>query len=292
MNSETMAHIESVSKMGDAPLTLHAVEKKGVARLLKENPYMGGVAVVGIAYYLSLLPLRVMLNPLSVRIAWWLLVRLRPRRVGMLTMVVPMYMSEISLSKIRGTPVVTQRLLITLGILVSYWLEYGTHFIGGVRCSPETPYTGGTSSSPAFDPYHDVPAGGCTGQSDASWRILLALQNVPALLLGGGMLSFPETPRWLLMADQGERALKSLSRLRSLPINHPAIREELLAYKADVLFEKSYAEKMYPGKTGVALAASQYYALFSSWSNFRRLAIGCCVMFFQQFMVSIKPSDM
>jgi MFS family permease len=149
--------------------------------------------------------------------------------VGMLTMVVPMYMSEISLPEIRGTLVVTQQLSITLGILVSYWLEYGTHFIGGVRCSPETPYTGGISSSPAFDPYNDVPAGGCTGQSDASWRIPLALQNAPALLLGVGMLFFPETPRWLLMAVQDERALKSLSRLRSLPADHPAIREELLA---------------------------------------------------------------
>jgi MFS family permease len=209
--------------------------------------------------------------------------------VGMLTMVVPMYMSEISLPEIRGTLVVTQQLSITLGILVSYWLEYGTHFIGGVRCSPETPYTGGISSSPAFDPYNDVPAGGCTGQSDASWRIPLALQNAPALLLGVGMLFFPETPRWLLMAVQDERALKSLSRLRSLPADHPAIREELLAYKADVLFEQSYAEKMYPGKSGVVLAASQYYTLFSSWSNFKRLAIGCCIMSFQQFMVGAGP---
>lgn len=204
--------------------------------------------------------------------------------VGMLTMVVPMYMSEISLPEIRGTLVVTQQLSITLGILVSYWLEYGTHYIGGVRCAPDTPYTGGTASSPAFDPYNDVPTGGCNGQSDASWRIPLALQNAPALLLGIGMLFFPETPRWLIMADQGDRALRSLSRLRSLPIDHPAIREELLAFKAEVMFEESYAEKTYPGKSGFTLAACQYYALVSTWSNFKRLAIGSSIMFFQQFI--------
>lgn len=45
--------------------------------------------------------------------------------VGMLTMIVPMYLSEVSLPGIRGTLVVLQQLSITLGIMVSYWLEYG-----------------------------------------------------------------------------------------------------------------------------------------------------------------------
>jgi MFS family permease len=204
--------------------------------------------------------------------------------VGMLTMVVPMYMSEIALPEIRGTLVVTQQLSVTLGILVSFWLEYGTHFIGGVRCAPDTPYTGGTASAPAFNPYHDVPAGGCTGQSAAAWRVPLALQNLPAVLLGIGMIFFPETPRWLLMAGQDERALRSLSRLRQLPADDPFVRQELLAYRAEILFEQSYAEQNYPGKSGVALAASQYLALVSTWSKFKRLAIGCSIMFFQQFM--------
>lgn len=204
--------------------------------------------------------------------------------VGMLTMVVPMYMSEIALPEIRGTLVVTQQLSVTLGILVSFWLEYGTHFIGGVRCAPDTPYTGGTASAPAFDPYNDVPAGGCTGQSAAAWRIPLALQNLPAVFLGIGMIFFPETPRWLLMAGKDERALRSLSRLRQLPADDPSIRQELLAYRAEILFEQSYAEQNYPGKSGVALAASQYLALVSTWSKFKRLAIGCSIMFFQQFM--------
>lgn len=205
--------------------------------------------------------------------------------VGALTMVVPMYMSEIAIPEIRGTLVVTQQLSVTLGILISYWLEYGTHCIGGTRCAPNVPYTGGSAAaSPSFDPYHDVPAGGCTGQSQASWRVPLALQNLPALLLGIGMLFFPETPRFLLMADREEEAMRSLSRLRRSPIDTPALRDEYLAYKAEVLFERSYTEAKYPGKSGLALSASQYVALISTWSNFRRLAIGCSVMFFQQFM--------
>jgi hypothetical protein len=60
------------------------------------------------------------------------------------------------------------------------------HYVGGTRCAPEIPYTGGTSDSPTFDPYTDVGPNGCTGQSDASWRIPLALQILPALILGIG----------------------------------------------------------------------------------------------------------
>ncbi|KAI7367483.1 sugar transporter [Hortaea werneckii] len=204
--------------------------------------------------------------------------------VGALTMVVPMYMSEIAMPEIRGTLVVTQQLSVTLGILVSYWLEYGTHFIGGSRCAPDVPYTGGTEKSPAFDPYRDVPAGGCTAQSEASWRFPLAVQALPAILLGIGMIFFPETPRFLLMAGKDERAIRSLSKLRRLDPEHHLLREEFLGYKAEVLFQKSSVEARYPGKSGLSLAAAQYIALVSTWADFRRLAIGCTIMFFQQFM--------
>lgn len=116
--------------------------------------------------------------------------------VGMLTMIVPMYMSEVSTAGIRGTLVVLQQLSITLGILVSYWLEYGTQYIGGTRCAPDIPYSGGTAAEPTFDPRNDVGPNGCTGQSDASWRVPFALQIFPGLVLGIGMIFFPESPRY------------------------------------------------------------------------------------------------
>lgn len=48
LESTVMAQFESVSKMGDRSVTLHSSEKKSVARLLKDNPYMGGVAIVSL----------------------------------------------------------------------------------------------------------------------------------------------------------------------------------------------------------------------------------------------------
>ncbi|KAF2104618.1 general substrate transporter [Rhizodiscina lignyota] len=204
--------------------------------------------------------------------------------VGMLTMVTPQYLSEISVPTIRGTLVVLQQLSITIGILVSYWLEYGTHYIGGTRCDPTIPYSGGMASKPTFDAYHDVGPNGCTGQSEASWRVPFALQIFPALVLGIGMLFYPESPRWWLMVGKDQKALDALSRIRRLPTDDHMLSTEFLAIKADVLFEQSYVLEHFHGWTGIRLMAAQYLALVSTWPNFRRLSIGSCIMFFQQFM--------
>jgi hypothetical protein len=63
-----------------------------------------------------------------------------------------------------------------------------------------------------------------------------------------------------------------------------SLGQEFLAIKAGVLFEEGYVRDQYDGKTDFVLAATQYAALVSNWLSFRRLAIGCCTMFFQQFM--------
>lgn len=134
-----------------------------------------------------------------------------------------------------------QRLVsITIGILVSYWLDYGTNYIGGTRCSPDVPYSGGNPDSPVFDPYEDVGPGGCSGQSDASWRLPLAFQILPAMILGLGMIFFPDSPRWLLMKDREDEALATLSRLRRQPADHPLLVTEYLDIKASVILESSF----------------------------------------------------
>ncbi|KAI7762991.1 hypothetical protein LZL87_011134 [Fusarium oxysporum] len=204
--------------------------------------------------------------------------------VGMLTMIVPMYMSEVSSPGIRGTLVVLQQLSITLGILVSYWLEYGTQYIGGHRCAPDIPYSGGTSDKRTFDPRYDVGPNGCTGQSEAAWRVPFALQIFPALVLGIGMIFFPESPRFYLMRHKEDRALAALAQLRQVHVDSESIRAEYLAIKTEVLFDESVSAEKFPGKKGISLFAAQHVALVSTWPAFKRLAIGCCIMFFQQFM--------
>ncbi|KAH7067328.1 general substrate transporter [Paraphoma chrysanthemicola] len=204
--------------------------------------------------------------------------------VGMLTMIVPMYMSEVSTAGIRGTLVVLQQLSITLGILVSYWLEYGTQYIGGTRCAPDIPYTGGTASSRTFDPRNDVGPNGCTGQSAASWRVPFALQIFPGLVLGIGMIFFPESPRYFCMRDNEEAGIRALATVRQRAPDDELLQKEYLAIKAEVIFEQQYNREKFPGKSGVSLYLAGYSTLFSTWPSFKRTATGCCVMFFQQFI--------
>ncbi|KAH0444628.1 hypothetical protein CcaCcLH18_00286 [Colletotrichum camelliae] len=204
--------------------------------------------------------------------------------VGMLTMIVPMYISELSVPEIRGTLVVLQQLSITLGILVSYWLEYGTQYIGGTRCAPDIAYTGGTPELPTFDPRYDVGPDGCTGQSSASWRVPFGLQIFPALVKGIGMVFFPESPRFYLMRHKEDKALAALAKVRGLHPDTDSLRAEYLGIKAEVLFDESLNRERFPGKKGLPLFIAQHQALVSSWPAFRRLGLGSGIMFFQQFI--------
>ncbi|KZP25298.1 general substrate transporter [Athelia psychrophila] len=208
--------------------------------------------------------------------------------VGALTHVVPMYLAEISSPNVRGSLVSLQQLSITLGILFSYWIAYGTSHIGGTRCAPGVPYSGPLlNGKTTFDPYNDVPAGGCTGQTDASWRIPVGLQMLPALCLGIGMMWMPFSPRWLMEQGRESEALATLSRLRRKPEADLSVRFEYLEIKAEVMFtnETQAIHEAATQSSGYwTRLARNYLALVQTWPKFKRLAVGCLVMFYQQFM--------
>lgn len=88
------------------------------------------------------------------------------------------------------------------------------------------------------------------------------------------------------MKRRDDAALAALSKIRRVDIDTEILRSEYLAVKAEVLFEEDFANQHYPGKSGLRLAMSQYYDLVSTKPAFHRLAVGCCVMFFQQFVSS------
>ena len=90
--------------------------------------------------------------------------------IGQLSMVVPLYLGELAPPNIRGSLIALQQLGITVGIMIAFWLDYGTQHIGG---------TG-------------------DGQSEAAWRFPLALQCLPSLILGAGTFFLPYSPRWLM----------------------------------------------------------------------------------------------
>ncbi|CAF4980380.1 unnamed protein product [Rotaria sp. Silwood1] len=103
--------------------------------------------------------------------------------VGALSMIVPVYQSEISTKEIRGRLVSLQQWAITIGIAVSFWTNYGTDML--------------------------------FSSSSASWRIPLGLQMVPALILTIGIPFFPFSPRWLMANGREKEAMAVLNKIRS-----------------------------------------------------------------------------
>ncbi|UKZ45911.1 hypothetical protein TrVGV298_000105 [Trichoderma virens] len=194
--------------------------------------------------------------------------------VGMLTMIVPMYMSEVSTAGIRGTLVVLQQ-------------STGLSTALNTSAVPVVPLTSPTQvallRSQLLTPRNDVGPNGCTGQSQAAWRVPFALQIVPALILGIGMIFYPESPRFYLMRKNEEAALRSLARLRRVHPDSESLREEYLSIKAEVMFDEAHSREKYPGKNGVSLFFAEYYGLLSTWPSFKRVFIGSAIMFLQQF---------
>ena len=85
--------------------------------------------------------------------------------------------------------------------------------------------------------------------SSAAWRIPLALQIVPALILAVGILFFPFSPRWLMAQGRDNEALMVLKRIRSASTID--VLDEYNDIKNEIEFErkqsiKSYSQFFYP----------------------------------------------
>lgn len=174
---------------------------------------------------------------------------------------VPNYNAEVAPPEVRGSLVALQQLAITAGIMVSFWIDYGTNNIGG------------------------------TGkmQSDAAWLVPICLQLVPGLALGIGMLFMPFSPRWLVHHGRESEARHVLSSLRNLNEDHELIELEFLEIKAQSQFEKRSIALKWPHLVALTpwnIFKLQWVAigsLFKSKAMFRRVIVATVTMFFQQF---------
>ncbi|TFK40390.1 general substrate transporter [Crucibulum laeve] len=181
--------------------------------------------------------------------------------VGSLSMAVPLYNAEIAPPEVRGSLVALQQLGITFGIMVSFWIDYGTNYIGG---------TG-------------------DGQSEAAWRIPLALQLVPAIILGIGILFMPFSPRWLVNQGRDDEALAVLSRARGLPPDSDLVQIEFLEIRAQYIFEQETSAIKFPHlqdgsrSSNFKLGFYDYLSLLRNRSLLVRVAVGSLTMFFQQW---------
>lgn len=108
--------------------------------------------------------------------------------IGMASFIAPLYIAEVAPYNIRGALVSLNQLAITVGIVVSYLVDF------------------------AF-----APSGG--------WRWMLGLAVVPSIILGVGMYFMPYSPRWLLSKGFSDRAKAVLEKIRGTTLVGDEIAE-------------------------------------------------------------------
>jgi len=104
--------------------------------------------------------------------------------VGLASMISPMYIAEIAPANIRGKLVSCNQFAIIFGMLVVYFVNY---FIAKGR---------------ALDWINDI-----------GWRWMFASETIPASLFLILLFFVPETPRYLVLSDKEDDALKVLNRV-------------------------------------------------------------------------------
>ncbi|KZT12841.1 general substrate transporter [Laetiporus sulphureus 93-53] len=160
---------------------------------------------------------------------------------GLNTSTVPSYHAECSPAAKRGSFIMIEGSLITFGIMISYWIDFAFYWLTG---------------------------------SSAQWRVPISLQIVLALIMIGGIMMLPESPRWLAKHGRDVEALAVISALEdkdytseSVQVMYHGIREAIAAES------RSGPTEMSPIREVFTNGRSQ---------NFRRTSLGVINQCFQQ----------
>ncbi|KAF9884240.1 hypothetical protein FE257_001972 [Aspergillus nanangensis] len=113
---------------------------------------------------------------------------------GMNSSTAPVYQSECSPPKSRGTLLTLQGTMTILGLCIAYWLDYGTS-------------------------YTDL---------SLQWRFPLAFQAVFAVCLIVQVIGLPDTPRWLMQNDRHEEARAVIAALYDVPEDDEQVVQTLI----------------------------------------------------------------
>ncbi|ODM21282.1 hypothetical protein SI65_04335 [Aspergillus cristatus] len=160
--------------------------------------------------------------------------------VGALSLLVPMYQAETAPPWIRGALVCTYQLFITLGIFLAACFNYGTY----------------------------------THQRDnsGSWRIVVGLGWAWTLILGLGILLFPETPRYAYRHGRIQEAKETLCKVYGAPANHYSIHIQMEEIENKLRSETHNSGGMVREFAGMFKAPRMPY----------RIALGMTLQAFQQ----------
>ena len=165
--------------------------------------------------------------------------------VGFVSAIIILYMSEIAPRKVRGAIVSGYQFCITIGLMLASCVDYATQ----------------------------------NRTDSGSYRIPIAIQIAWALILGGGLLLLPESPRYFVRKGQLEKASYVLARVRGQPEDSEYIKQEL----AEIVANNEYEMQAMPqGGYFTTWLNCFRGSLFHPNSNLRRTVLGTSLQMMQQ----------
>ncbi|KAG6843055.1 hypothetical protein H0H93_002429, partial [Arthromyces matolae] len=130
--------------------------------------------------------------------------------IGGLSAVAPAFVSECSPKEVRGRITGLFQIMVAIGVMISYFMNFGIGI--HIKTGPNI------------------------------WRIPFGFQLVPAGILGFGLLTIKESPRWLASVGRRDEALRNLAYLRRESTESVEVRDELAEIEAQIEEEKKERE--------------------------------------------------
>jgi len=122
--------------------------------------------------------------------------------VGIASFTAPLYLAEIAPQSVRGGMISMYQLMITIGILMAFVSD--TFFAGladGQIPLPKPGAGAGDHDAVYLDSFVFQLAA-----SNETWRLMLGMIAIPAVVMFIGVLFLPESPRWLVLNGMREKA--------------------------------------------------------------------------------------
>jgi sugar porter (SP) family MFS transporter len=206
-------------------------DKLGRKRLLVVSALLFAVTSIGNA----------LAGDFTVFIAWRILGGVA---IGLASSLSPMYIAEVAPAPIRGKLVAINQLTVVIGILLAQYLNW---FL--VRNLP----AGATD---------DFIRNSWFGQQ--GWRWMFGLTAAPAILFFTGMLSVPESPRWLAKNGNAGRARAILTKIGGAEYAAAAAAEIQSTLASEEIQRVRFADLLDP-KLRKAIVLGVVLAVFQQW---------------------------
>ncbi|KAN0107451.1 General substrate transporter [Russula decolorans] len=159
--------------------------------------------------------------------------------IGAISAIAPAYVCECSPTQVRGRITGMFQIMVAIGVMLSYFINFGI----GLHIQ----------------------------NSSKIWRIPFAFQLVPTGIMAFGLLTVPESPRWLASKGRSNEALKNLAYLRRRLPSSQDVLHELAEIEAALAEERE------------ARAHLGLREAFVGRGNFPRFLIAFFIFFLQQW---------